>query len=107
MRRGIREVDLAFRQGGEEFVILLPETDVAGSLTAARRIGEAVRDVAFAVQARSASPSASGSIPSRCRSGSRCSLATALTAIELLDAADQALVRRQGRRPGHVRGARR
>ena len=27
IRDEIREVDLAFRQGGEEFVVLLPETD--------------------------------------------------------------------------------
>jgi diguanylate cyclase (GGDEF)-like protein len=47
VRAVVREVDLAFRQGGEEFVILLPETDVAGSLTAARRIGEAVRERPF------------------------------------------------------------
>ena len=47
LRRVVREVDLSFRQGGEEFVILLPETDVAGSLTAARRIGEAVRGRPF------------------------------------------------------------
>jgi diguanylate cyclase (GGDEF)-like protein len=47
VRRVVREVDLTFRQGGEEFVILLPETDVAGSLTAARRIGEAIREVPF------------------------------------------------------------
>jgi diguanylate cyclase (GGDEF)-like protein len=47
VRRAIREVDLAFRQGGEEFVILLPETDVPGSLTAARRVNEAVRDIEF------------------------------------------------------------
>jgi diguanylate cyclase (GGDEF)-like protein len=47
VRRVVREVDLSFRQGGEEFVILLPETDVAGSLTAARRIGEAIRETPF------------------------------------------------------------
>jgi diguanylate cyclase (GGDEF)-like protein len=47
VRRVVREVDLTFRQGGEEFVILLPETDVAGSLTAARRIGEAIREAPF------------------------------------------------------------
>jgi diguanylate cyclase (GGDEF)-like protein len=91
MRRGIREVDLPFRQGGEEFVILLPETDLAGSLTAARRIGEAVRDVAFAVQARSASPSASGWIPITVSIGVAVFPRHGLTAIELLDAADQAL----------------
>jgi diguanylate cyclase (GGDEF)-like protein len=49
VRGVVREVDLAFRQGGEEFVILLPETDVGGSLTAARRLGEAVRAEPFAV----------------------------------------------------------
>ena len=43
LRRAVREVDLSFRRGGEEFVILLPETDIPGSLTAARRIGEAIR----------------------------------------------------------------
>jgi len=91
MRRGIREVDLPFRQGGEEFVILLPETDLAGSLTAARRIGEAVRDVAFAVQARSASPAASGWIPITVSVGVAVFPRHGLTAIELLDAADQAL----------------
>jgi len=49
VRRVVREVDLSFRQGGEEFVILLPETDVAGSLTAARRIGEAIRETPFSL----------------------------------------------------------
>jgi diguanylate cyclase (GGDEF)-like protein len=49
IRGVVREVDLAFRQGGEEFVILLPETDVGGSLTAARRVGEAVRAEPFVV----------------------------------------------------------
>jgi diguanylate cyclase (GGDEF)-like protein len=51
IRGVVREVDLAFRQGGEEFVILLPETDIGGSLTAARRVGEAVRSEPFVVDA--------------------------------------------------------
>jgi two-component system cell cycle response regulator len=42
--RGVtREVDFAFRRGGEEFVILLPETDAAGGAALARRLGSAVR----------------------------------------------------------------
>jgi diguanylate cyclase (GGDEF)-like protein len=49
IRGVVREVDLAFRHGGEEFAILLPETDVGGSLTAARRVGEAVRAEPVAV----------------------------------------------------------
>jgi diguanylate cyclase (GGDEF)-like protein len=40
----VREVDLVFRQGGEEFVLLLPETDVEGARHAAERICRALRD---------------------------------------------------------------
>ncbi|MEV0646742.1 diguanylate cyclase [Phytomonospora sp. NPDC050363] len=39
----IREVDFAFRYGGEEFVVLLPETDRYGAIPVARRLGEAIR----------------------------------------------------------------
>ncbi|MER7166106.1 diguanylate cyclase [Micromonospora sp. NPDC000207] len=44
LRGEIREVDLAFRQGGEEFVVLLPETDARGAAIVAERLGAAVRD---------------------------------------------------------------
>ncbi|GAA2610204.1 hypothetical protein GCM10010399_46250 [Dactylosporangium fulvum] len=43
LRAEIREVDFAFRQGGEEFVVLLPETDASGAAVLAERLGEAVR----------------------------------------------------------------
>jgi len=43
LRAEIREVDLAFRQGGEEFVVLLPETDTAGGVVVAERLGAALR----------------------------------------------------------------
>jgi diguanylate cyclase (GGDEF)-like protein len=87
VRRVVREVDLAFRQGGEEFVVLLPETDVAGSLTAARRIGDAVRDQAFVIDG-SAGPEAIAVtvsvgvavFPRHARAGA-----------DILEAADQAL----------------
>ncbi|MDG4807761.1 diguanylate cyclase [Micromonospora sp. WMMD1120] len=50
MRAEIREVDLAFRQGGEEFVLLLPETDARGAAIVAERLGAAVRDTPIAVE---------------------------------------------------------
>jgi diguanylate cyclase (GGDEF)-like protein len=43
LRAEIREVDFAFRQGGEEFVVLLPETDAPGAAVLAERLGAAVR----------------------------------------------------------------
>jgi diguanylate cyclase (GGDEF)-like protein len=39
----IREVDFAFRQGGEEFVVLLPETDEVGGTAVAERLCAALR----------------------------------------------------------------
>jgi diguanylate cyclase (GGDEF)-like protein len=45
LRHEIREVDVAFRQGGEEFALLLPETDEVGGVAVAERLGEAIRRV--------------------------------------------------------------
>lgn len=52
LRAEVREVDLAFRQGGEEFVLLLPETDAQGGITLAERLGTAMRGKAMTVTAR-------------------------------------------------------
>lgn len=43
LQRETREVDLCFRQGGEEFVVLLPETDATGGARAAERLCAAIR----------------------------------------------------------------
>lgn len=45
----IREVDLAFRHGGEEFMVLLPETDAAGATAVAERLGRSVAARPFKV----------------------------------------------------------
>lgn len=45
----IREVDLAFRHGGEEFMVLLPETDAVGAEVVAERLGRAVAARPFKV----------------------------------------------------------
>lgn len=38
LREGVRSVDLVYRYGGEEFLIVLPETDSAGAALVAKRI---------------------------------------------------------------------
>lgn len=43
----IREVDVVARYGGEELVLLLPETGAAGATTSAERICEVVRNRSF------------------------------------------------------------
>jgi len=45
----VRDTDLVARVGGEEFALLLPETDAAGALTTAERIREAVERGPFDV----------------------------------------------------------
>jgi diguanylate cyclase (GGDEF)-like protein len=86
LRRAVREVDLSFRRGGEEFVILLPETDIPGSLTAARRIGEAIRNAPFPI----AGPTG-GEVSVTVSIGVAVFPRHARTGVEVLDAADQAL----------------
>lgn len=88
VRAAVREVDLTFRQGGEEFVVLLPETDVAGSLTAARRIGEAIRETPFRLIGRDGTAL---SLPITVSIGVAVYPRHAGTAAEVLDAADRAL----------------
>jgi two-component system, cell cycle response regulator len=52
IRIGLREVDVAFRQGGEEFVVLLPETDGFGGAIVAERLGAAVREIPVPIDPR-------------------------------------------------------
>ncbi|SCG65229.1 diguanylate cyclase [Micromonospora coxensis] len=84
VRGEIREVDLAFRQGGEEFVLLLPETDARGAAIVAERLGSAVRDTPITVADQL-------SIPVTVSIGIAVYPDHASTGQEVLDAADEAL----------------
>ncbi|HEY2949217.1 MAG TPA: diguanylate cyclase [Micromonosporaceae bacterium] len=50
LKAEVREVDLTFRQGGEEFVVLLPETDARGGVVVAERLATAIRGIPFIIE---------------------------------------------------------
>jgi diguanylate cyclase (GGDEF)-like protein len=97
IRIGLREVDVAFRQGGEEFVVLLPETDAYGGAIVAERLGAAVRDQPVRVDGRgSGHPE---DVPVTVSIGVAVYPEHGTTAQQVLDAADDALyvAKRAGR----------
>jgi diguanylate cyclase (GGDEF)-like protein len=48
LRTGVREVDHAARWGGEEFLLLLPETNVSGAALVANRLRDAIGELRVA-----------------------------------------------------------
>jgi two-component system cell cycle response regulator len=50
MRKSIRGIDLACRYGGEEFVIVMPDTDMAVATTVAERLRRRIAAEPFAIQ---------------------------------------------------------
>ena len=50
IRKAIRNIDLACRYGGEEFVIIMPETDMAVATMVAERIRRRIASEPFAIQ---------------------------------------------------------
>ncbi len=50
LQRNIRGVDLACRYGGEEFVVLMPDTDAAIAESVAERVRSAVADRDFSIE---------------------------------------------------------
>jgi diguanylate cyclase (GGDEF)-like protein len=60
----LREVDLAARYGGEEFAILLPQTSREGALILAERLQTSIRGLAFKVDDRTLTVTASFGVAS-------------------------------------------
>ncbi|SCF37728.1 diguanylate cyclase (GGDEF) domain-containing protein [Micromonospora viridifaciens] len=88
VRGEIREVDLAFRQGGEEFVVLLPETDARGATIVAERLGAVVRGQPVPVHGHAGEPIR---VPVTVSIGIAVYPDHAATGQQVLDAADAAL----------------
>jgi two-component system cell cycle response regulator len=93
VRKSIRGIDLACRYGGEEFVIVMPETDMAVAATVAERLRRRIAMEAFPIEQGQRSIDVTISIGIAALEG------TDDTAGNLLKRADQALYRakRDGR----------
>ncbi|SDY04281.1 diguanylate cyclase (GGDEF) domain-containing protein [Micromonospora pattaloongensis] len=85
----IREVDVAFRNGGEEFVVLLPETDAHGGAVVAERLGAAIRDTPITIQANGGTDTVE--LPVTVSIGVAVYPEHGATGEQVLDAADDAL----------------
>jgi diguanylate cyclase (GGDEF)-like protein len=86
IRSTLRASDIPARYGGDEFAIILPETDGEDARRAAERILEAFRDHAFVGEQR-------GPVPIGASIGVATFPAHGRTGTELIAAADQALYR--------------
>jgi diguanylate cyclase (GGDEF)-like protein len=93
IRSTLRASDIPARYGGDEFAIILPETDADEARHAAERILEAFRESAFVGEQR-------GPVPIGASIGAASFPADGRTATELIAAADRALyrVKREGGR---------
>jgi diguanylate cyclase (GGDEF)-like protein len=91
IRSTLRLSDIPARYGGDEFAIILPETDADEARSAANRILDAFRDHAFVGEQR-------GPVPIGASIGVATFPADGRTATELIAAADAALyrVKREG-----------
>jgi diguanylate cyclase (GGDEF)-like protein len=83
IRRSIRTVDSAYRYGGDEFVVLLPETDIVGAFVVAEKIRAGTEEIGIALASGGAEASVSIGLVSHPEDG--------LTVEELMIAADRAM----------------
>jgi two-component system, cell cycle response regulator len=52
LRKAVRGIDLLARFGGEEFVVVMPETDMGTAYAVADRLRERIADIAFPIAGR-------------------------------------------------------
>ncbi|MCV0403151.1 MAG: GGDEF domain-containing protein [Chloroflexi bacterium] len=83
IRASIRTVDSAYRFGGDEFVVLLPETDIVGAFVVAEKIRSGAEEVGMAMGGPEPVTSVSIGLVSHPEDG--------LSAEELMAAADRAM----------------
>ena len=93
LKKSIRGIDLACRHGGEEFVIVMPETDMAVAAIVAERIRRRIAGEPFSIRSGAAALDVTISVGLAALAG------VADTAAAILKRADQALYRakRDGR----------
>ena len=91
IRTSIRTVDSAYRYGGDEFVVLLPETDIVGAFVVAEKIRGGAEEVGMAMAGPEPITSVSIGLVSHPEDG--------LSAEDLMAAADRAMyqAKRQGK----------
>lgn len=89
LRGGVRASDVVARHGGEEFLLILPDTDLSGAIQVAENVRRRIRDYP--------TPYANSQIPARASLGVA-SLATGqtLSAQDLIRMADEALYKAKG-----------
>ena len=83
IRNSIRTVDSAYRFGGDEFVVLLPETDIVGAFVVAEKVRTGAEEVGLSLGSPEPLTSVSIGLVSHPEDG--------LTAEELMTAADRAM----------------
>jgi diguanylate cyclase (GGDEF)-like protein len=83
IRSSIRTVDSAYRFGGDEFVVLLPETDIVGAFVVAEKVRAGAEELGLALGASDGLTSVSIGLVSHPEDG--------LSAEELMTAADRAM----------------
>jgi len=87
IRHSIRAVDSTYRYGGDEFVVVLPETDIIGAFVVAEKIRAGSEDLATSLATSLAGPDAVTSVSIGLVSHPE----DGLTAEELMTAADRAM----------------